>query len=104
MDNYEAVLPDAVTEEHIGNGLGDGDDPVGARPIPGTLEMKINSAGDYERRSRKGRTNAGQGQGVRIMSVEDRYSAAEFLEDGPDHPGVEPGTPRCGMHPDPRAF
>jgi hypothetical protein len=72
MDDGDAVLPNAVADEHIGNRLGNGDDPVGTPPIRATAEMKVHPTSDYERRSSERRADPRQGQGVRIMSVEDR--------------------------------
>jgi hypothetical protein len=62
--------------------------------------MKIHPAGDYERGFSEGRRNAGQSKCVRVVSVEDSWSMAELLEDGPDHPGVDPDIPRCRVYPD----
>ena len=61
--------------------------------------MKVHSTSGYQWRIDEGRAEPSQGQGMRIMGMKDCAMTMHLLENGPEHPRIQPRTPPGGSHP-----
>lgn len=104
MYDCDAARLDAIADEHIGDRLGDSDEPVSVGPVAPTAQMEIDPAGHYEGDPGERRAKPGQSEGVCVVGVDEGCSVTKLLEDGPDHPGVEASFPRRGMYPNSRGL
>jgi hypothetical protein len=84
----------AIADQRVSNGSGDGDDAAGALPEEKASEWEGYSSSYYNRTAGKPAGQARQSQRVSVVSVE-KGTRLELPENWGNDPGIEARTPDC---------
>jgi len=98
VDDHDPLGPDPVRGENVGDGPRDGDDAVGPAPEPSPAEVEVYPPSSDERPAGEPGRQAAQGDGVGVVRVYDRLTAAELGQQTRQHPRIQPRGPGDRAH------
>lgn len=80
MDDSDPVRSNAIPDQDVSDGAGNGDDTLGPRPEAGPMEMEIDPPRRDKFATGRSSREPGQDEGVGIVGMKDGWSAVRFAE------------------------